>query len=487
VQLPIPPSDDEKRLYLTQDKAFLYGFGSLSLLCLMTGMTLFSFSHPYFVFYFPFALLIFCYLTVSYFIGIFGHGFDYTAHLAYYAVGYQPWVDVYLPSCGEPLNVLANTYSYVKRMSYPFYRVWVLDDSGRPEVKELAERQGFGYMVRPDRPNLKKAGNIRAAFRVTEGELILILDADFCPRPDMLTEVVKYFKDPKIGLVQTPQYFKINKNDTPVQKGAAFVQELFYRLIQVSRDHFSAAICTGTCAVYRRSALQPFGGTAAVEYSEDLHTGFMLLSAGFRIKYLPINLSAGLCPDRISQFITQQYRWSMGSIGLMTSRKFWQTPLTVMQRLCYLSGATYYVATAIGVLMTPIPAILLANLRPDLVHWYSIIFSLPSFLFGTLYMALWSKLPFGIYALKARNLSYYSHLLAIKDRITGNMMGWIPTGIRVKNSKVTNVLWGCRLWTSISFLLIVTGAVRNYSHNFIPMLAFATLNLYIGISSTIDH
>lgn len=86
---------------------------------------------------------------------------------------------------------------------------------------------------RDDRPLLKKAGNLRYAFARTSGELIVVFDADFCPRPDFFHESLPYFADPSIGLVQTPQFFRRSDEQTWVEQGAGVVQELFYRLIQV--------------------------------------------------------------------------------------------------------------------------------------------------------------------------------------------------------------------------------------------------------------
>ena len=41
-------------------------------------------------------------------------------------------VDVFLPSCGEPLAVLNNTFRYVSEMDWPGLKtVYVLDDSAR--------------------------------------------------------------------------------------------------------------------------------------------------------------------------------------------------------------------------------------------------------------------------------------------------------------------------------------------------------------------
>jgi cellulose synthase (UDP-forming) len=69
-------------------------------------------------------------------------------------------VDVFLPSCGEPLAVLNNTFKYVSKMSWQGVKnIYVLDDSAREAVRDLAGTYNFRYIVRPDPGAMKKAGN----------------------------------------------------------------------------------------------------------------------------------------------------------------------------------------------------------------------------------------------------------------------------------------------------------------------------------------
>lgn len=51
-------------------------------------------------------------------------------------------------------------------------------------------------------------------------------------------------------------------------------------LLQVNLDRFDAALCAGSCAVYRRAAVEPFGGVAAIAHSEDMFTGFEMTRRG---------------------------------------------------------------------------------------------------------------------------------------------------------------------------------------------------------------
>jgi cellulose synthase/poly-beta-1,6-N-acetylglucosamine synthase-like glycosyltransferase len=492
--LPSPPSDIEKHSYLNTSRWFLYCFGIASYLLLCLGMWLFAMAHTGFLWFGVFSLLVTIYLGISYALGVMGRDFNFAMHEIFVSgLGWEKSVDVYLPCAGEDISLLRNTYEYVSKLDWKDLRVWVLDDSGREEVRCAANNYGFEYISREDRGVLKKAGNLRNAFTQTSGEFIAIFDADFCPRPDFLKETMPYmYADEGIAIVQTPQFFSISDGQSWVEKGAGYIQELFYRLVQVNRDTFNAAICVGTCAVYRRSALEPFGGTAAIGYSEDVHTGFNVMSSGWRVKYLPVNLSKGVCPDTLAQFFNQQYRWAMGSITLFLNAQFWKSRLNVIQKICFLSGMLYYICTGIGVFLTPLPSMMLIVFAPEYVFWFNAFFSLPSFIFGLVFMGMWTQLKFGWYGPRVRVVSYYAHLFALVDKLRGNLMPWAVTGEKTKGGN-RFVLFKSLMfyWVSLSSAVIIVGAaVQSVDYgvvNFIPAVFFAVYNYWIGMTILRDQ
>lgn len=58
--------------------------------------------------------------------------------------------------------MVENTWTYITRLQYPTSKIsfYVLDDGADPAVQTLASRFNFNYISRPDRPTLKKAGNL---------------------------------------------------------------------------------------------------------------------------------------------------------------------------------------------------------------------------------------------------------------------------------------------------------------------------------------
>jgi len=139
------------------------------------------------------------------------------------------------------------------------HTTWILDDGNRPEMKAEAERLGVGYLTRhpdwADMPKHAKAGNLNNALFATEGEFLLILDADQIPQPEILDHTLGWFRDPKVALVQTPQFFTNVSDSDPLGSQAP----LFYGPIQQGKDGWNAAFFCGSNAILRREALMQLG------------------------------------------------------------------------------------------------------------------------------------------------------------------------------------------------------------------------------------
>lgn len=476
----------EKYLYVKSHKYVIYTIGIFSLLCLLLGMFLFSRNFP---FYGVFTLLTAVYLGLSYFIGIISKEFNLSSHewtvLNDLKTPQNSTLDIFVTVCGEDEDMVKNTLYNAKDILWPTKNIYCLDDGESGSLKEFCETEKINYICR-DKPRLlKKAGNLRNAFSQTSSDFILILDCDFIPSPEIALELMPYFHDTKIAIVQSPQYFRVI--GSYMEKGASFIQELFYRLIQVNRNHFNASICVGTNAIYRRTALQKYGGTAAIEYSEDLHTGFMVTNDGWKVEYVPLNLAVGRCPEMARSFFTQQYRWCLGSFSLMLNPEFWKSNLNVAQKVCYMSGMLFYIASAITVIVQPLPGIVLLWISPDLVKWYNIAFSLPSFLYGTVVIALWSVHKFGFYSLVARNISYWSYLFAIIDKLRGSIAAWVPTGVSQGGVRFKIYLWIMPVWSVACYSMVIVGAGSNMDslldYDFYPIIIFSSLGFTINATS----
>ncbi|MEB3333362.1 MAG: glycosyltransferase [Cyanobacteriota bacterium] len=277
-----------------------------------------------------------------------------------------PSVAVLMPSRGEPLEVIERGLRGCLAMDYPNHQVWLLDDSGRGELRELCARLGCGHLDRGERHHAK-AGNLNHALGRVEADLIAVFDADVVPQTPFLSRTVGLFADPTVGFVQTPQTYM---NADPLMRNLGLErwlmpdEESFYRWIEPTRQRLGAVVCAGTSFVMRRRALLDVGGFETGTTSEDLATGIRLVAAGHRGIYVPEKLSAGLAPLTIGAMVRQRCRWASGTLQVMRTRA---NPLAIdgltpLQRVAYLEGILHWL------LVVPFGVMIAAPLTLGLEH-----------------------------------------------------------------------------------------------------------------------
>ena len=447
IHLPTAPSKKEKHSYALKH-TWLLKFLFVSEILVMTQLyfghiSFFQNSLLYWVFLFGLATFMYAYRMISVFINLQYKEFDMKKHDKFVekfwhhnTTKYK--VDIFLPICGEDPAVLENTWAGVKHLQNDHYEynAFILDDGNDPKAKELAERFGFTYWVRPNRGEMKKAGNLKHAFNKTNGDFIVILDADFVPRHDFVLDTLPYMIGSQFGIVQTPQFFDHNHhlhNQSMLESGAGNVQEYFYKIIQPSRSALNGAICVGSCALYKREALNVIGGTAQVEHSEDVITGFRLLAQGWNLKYLPIPLSKGVCPSDMHAFFKQQTRWCSGSMSLLRSKAFWEAKIPFYTKMCFVSGFMYYISNPVTMLLL-FQSIVVLAFDQSIAKIEMLYIFIPTFIVSATIQLVYIYPNPKIGTVLARACSFWYYSYTLVALLFGIVEGWAPTGSKQKLS-----------------------------------------------------
>lgn len=106
---------------------------------------------------------------------------------------FQPSVDILIPTYDQPVFIVRRTIIGCQAIDYANKKVYLLDDTRRPEMRQLASELNCEYITRPDN-DYAKAGNINHALPLTNSELIVVFDADFVPTKNFLIRTVGFFK-----------------------------------------------------------------------------------------------------------------------------------------------------------------------------------------------------------------------------------------------------------------------------------------------------
>ena len=178
----------------------------------------------------------------------------------------------------------------------------------------------------------------------TRDALLVIFDADQVAKPDFLLKTIPPFRDPKMGWVQTGQYYA--NLDNPVSRWADDQQSMFYNLLCPGKEALNAAFICGTNVVIRAAALDEIGGLPQDSVTEDFKASIALHSS-WRSIYLKDVLATGLGPLDVPSYLKQQGHWALGTLGVF--RAHWREiflprkhGLRLGQRVQYFFACTHY-------------------------------------------------------------------------------------------------------------------------------------------------
>jgi cellulose synthase (UDP-forming) len=289
-------------------------------------------------------------------------------------------LDVFIPVCGEHIEMVESTLRAALAIDYPHETHVLLDarmagHQNWPEIVEMCNDYHVRCLMRASGPR-GKAGNLNAALPETDGEFIVVLDADHLAYPDLGERLLGYFADPDIAFVTSRQCFRLDNGDLLGHQEA-----LFYSAIQPAKDRDNAAFSCGNGVAYRRAAIEDIGGFSEWNLVEDLHTSFELHARGWRSAYVSVPVSVGTAPATAAEMANQRLRWATDSLRMF----FWDNPLlkhglTLRQRLHYLHTTGWYLVAAAHLvfLISPIASILLGAqlLRPGSETTYGLLLAL---------------------------------------------------------------------------------------------------------------
>ena len=172
----------------------------------------------------------------------------------------------------------------------------------------------------------------------------------------------------------------------------------------------------------------------------------------------------------------------------------------------------YYSATAVAQFVNPLPGILLIWAAPRQLIWYNLAFVIPSLINSTLVYNWWSRAKSGnenawvkaiqgeseqsvpmpkrelrrlILSFPAPLVLAFAHLSAIKDKMLGTSLAWVPSGdsrahksTKYRNMRRTAIIWTAAMQISLFVgmgVRIPQGLTGWY--NFMPMLMVNFLNV----------
>ncbi|HEY4616751.1 MAG TPA: cellulose synthase family protein [Flavobacterium sp.] len=231
-----------------------------------------------------------------------------------------PFVTIQLPIFNEKY-VVERLLNAIAKLEYPNEKleIQVLDDSNddsagitKQIVAELSQNGlNIKYLSRAGRTGFK-AGALKEGLVLAKGAFIAIFDADFVPQKDWLLQTIPYFKDKKIGVVQT-RWGHLNRDYSLLTKIQAFALDAHFTLEQVGRNSQTHFInFNGTAGVWRKECIIDAGNWESDTLTEDLDLSYRAQLKKWKFKYLEHIVTPAELPAIISAARSQQFRWNKG-------------------------------------------------------------------------------------------------------------------------------------------------------------------------------
>jgi hyaluronan synthase len=237
---------------------------------------------------------------------------------------YQPWpypwdttASVIVPVVDESVALFRYMLARIVEQQ-PFETIVVINGPQNPSLEQVCDALGVKW-IWTETPGKRNA--IRVGVEAASGEIAVLVDSDTVWTADTLDELVKPFRDPRVGGVTTRQRI-LDPSRSVLTRWADWLESVRSEYSMPAMSVLGTVGCLpGRTIAFRRQILldvmdrflsDRFLGVF-LEVSDDRALTNYTLKAGYRTVYQSTSLVYTDAPITVSKLIRQQYRWARGS------------------------------------------------------------------------------------------------------------------------------------------------------------------------------
>ena len=225
---------------------------------------------------------------------------------------HYPMVSVLIPAYCEE-KVIGETLQSATAIDYPNYEVVVVDDAStdgtRAAVRPFIEAGKVRLIAKQQ--NEGKAMAMNDAMPCLKGEIVLIMDADASPDPDILRWIVPHFESARVaGVTGNPRV--VNRETFLAQLQLVEFTSIVSLLRRAQRIWGRILTMSGVVGAFRKSAIVDVGLFSPEMATEDIDMTWKLQRAAYDVRYEPHALVWMKVPPTLGTLITQRRRWALG-------------------------------------------------------------------------------------------------------------------------------------------------------------------------------
>lgn len=244
-----------------------------------------------------------------------------------YTLKYKPFlgdhsepVSVVMPIWHEhPGTFVASVDSVVSNLRPDDELICVFDQE---EIDCLAVKDYYhlpGTEIIATEPGKRHA--LVKGIEAAKNDVVVLCDSDVIWQPDLLTEILKPFADPKIGGVGTRQLVAESKKGLMRRIAMWWLDAKLLDYMPGMSNKGVAIVLSGRTAAYRRSYILPLLDDLENEYmfgvkalsGDDGRLTALVLMAGYKTVYQSTAILTSSFPRKFRDFVKQRVRWARNS------------------------------------------------------------------------------------------------------------------------------------------------------------------------------
>jgi hyaluronan synthase len=237
---------------------------------------------------------------------------------------YQPWpipwdttASVIIPVVDESVALFRYMLGRIVEQQ-PFETIVIINGPQNPSLEQVCDALGVKWLW-TETPGKRNA--IRVGVEAASGEIAVLVDSDTVWTADTLEELVKPFRDPRVGGATTRQRI-LDPSRSVLTRWADWLESVRSEYSMPAMSVLGTVGCLpGRTIAFRRQILldamdrflsDRFLGVL-LEVSDDRALTNYTLKAGYRTVYQSTSLVYTDAPTTVSKLVKQQYRWARGS------------------------------------------------------------------------------------------------------------------------------------------------------------------------------
>ena len=259
------------------------------------------------------------------------------------AEGFTPMVSILIAAYNEEDHI-ANTIKGCLAIDYDDFEIVIVDDGSSDNTPRILRRYADRKQIRVIRKQLNegKAMALNDFIPHTRGEIILTIDADAVPDPQILKRMVPHFQSPRVGAVT---------GNPRVANRRSFLSKIqaieFTSIVSLQRRGArvwgKVLAISGVVGAYHKSALLDVGMYSPDMATEDIDLTWKLQIRHWDIRYEPRAIVWMRVPVSLRGLWHQHMRWARGLAQVML--RHGRTAMTWRSRRLWPILAEAYLST----------------------------------------------------------------------------------------------------------------------------------------------